>query len=299
MTEANGNGGGVASYVANQVEEQQGCTVLVLPVGMTPFRKPILTTEQWAFVQAALRLGGAPMHENVVIIGEHGALYGRRVKRAIVVWAPDAPRFAPDHGRWWTWYKLEIASRMTCDGVSVWMGREAVEREIQRHVATTDAARPQEPEPDAVSKEATALLATWPGRVTLIPDQENLAHDPAAVPARYGEAFALGGDHVRIRWQSGRVHSFCRTSGRCLESEDGTMGGWMIAPHEMHRYNPKEAEREAATPTVGAAPAADAAPGQDARAAVTTRAIVEEMRKALAPLGPIMLDIDRWRAVVD
>lgn len=78
-----------------------------------------------------------------------------------------------------------------------------------------------------------ALLAKWPGAVDVIYGDEQCS--PSCT--RYCVAIGNDGRTVMLGWKDSDRHTFSRDTGQCIESSDGSMKGWMIAPHEMHRYN--------------------------------------------------------------
>lgn len=53
---------------------------------------------------------------------------------------------------------------------------------------------------------------------------------------RYGEITGVSGDAYHVQWRGGLHHTFCRETGKCLESPFGEMRGFMIAPEEMARF---------------------------------------------------------------
>lgn len=116
-----------------------------------------------------------------------------------------------------------------------------------------------------MSKAAEEVLSKWHGRVSLVQDND----DPnVRGPVRYGITEALGTHDILVSWGPGpnpARHAFDRDTGLCVESSDGAMGGWRIAPWEMHRFSVAAAEARAAekaelTMNIGTAEPARGAP---------------------------------------
>lgn len=84
------------------------------------------------------------------------------------------------------------------------------------------------------------ISADWAGRTRVIREPSlDSDKDPSGGPVRFVEITSIDGPSASGHWKHGDEHTFCRYTGRCLESSNGAMAGWMIAPHEMHRHRTK------------------------------------------------------------
>lgn len=84
---------------------------------------------------------------------------------------------------------------------------------------------------------ASSTTTDWAGRTQVVREPPpGSDKDPSGGPIRYIEITSIDGPSASGTWKHGDEHVFCRYTGRCLESSNGAMVGWMLAPHEMHRH---------------------------------------------------------------
>ena len=89
------------------------------------------------------------------------------------------------------------------------------------------------------SEQVRALMdRTWKGRVTIV--QAETLVNPST--ERYATVFVCFHGRVATSWCSGDEHTFDARTGLCIESSDGRMKGWRIAPWEMFRFNMVDAQ---------------------------------------------------------
>lgn len=80
---------------------------------------------------------------------------------------------------------------------------------------------------------------TWKGTVTIV-QAETMVHPSTE---RYAIVCVCFHGRVAVSWCSGDEHTFDARTGLCIESSDGRMKGWRIAPYEMHRFNAVDAAK--------------------------------------------------------
>jgi hypothetical protein len=89
------------------------------------------------------------------------------------------------------------------------------------------------------SEQVRALMdRTWKGPVTIVQSEVQVHPNTE----RYATVFVCFSGRVAVSWCSGDEHSFDARTGLCIESSDGRMKGWRIAPWEMHRFNMVDAQ---------------------------------------------------------
>lgn len=116
-------------------------------------------------------------------------------------------------------------------------GEELIEAIEKQHTHQQNPSEISEAEKALDSFPEPPISADWAGRTQVVreppPGSEK---DPSGGPVRFVEITSIDGPSASGTWKHGDKHVFCRYTGRCLESSNGAMAGWMIAPHEMHRH---------------------------------------------------------------
>lgn len=80
---------------------------------------------------------------------------------------------------------------------------------------------------------------TWKGEVTIV--QVETMVNPST--ERYACVSVCFHGRVAVCWCGDDEHTFDARTGLCIESSDGRMKGWRIAPREMHRFNAVDAAK--------------------------------------------------------
>jgi hypothetical protein len=121
-------------------------------------------------------------------------------------------------------------------------------KDLVEHDVFPDVILKATPEPDTDQKVAD-VLSRWAGIVEIVPRH---VQSPPCI-TRYGTAFVRYDGRIAVNWCVGDSdeHLFDAKTGQCIESSDGRMRDWRIAPWEMHRYNAEDTRKYVAAVETG------------------------------------------------
>lgn len=128
---------------------------------------------------------------------------------------------------------------------------------VRRKEGTVEVIRRNEAAGGASEKVRALMDAKERGPVTII-QAERMANPSTE---RYATSNIVFAGRVAVSWCSGDEHTFDARTGACIESSDGRMKGWRIAPWEMYRFNAVDAQKYLDAREAGGMSVGDAAHG--------------------------------------